>query len=32
MKIRILELLNKIMSLIIGKVNERWLTLKEFSE
>ena len=30
--IRILELLNKIMSLIIGKVNERWLTLKEFSE
>ena len=29
MEIRILELLNEIKSLIIGKVNERWLTLKE---
>ena len=32
MEIRILELLNEIKSLIIGKVNERWLTLKEVSE
>ena len=32
MEIRILELLNEIKSLIIGKMNERWLTLKEVSE
>ena len=32
MEIRILELLNEIKNLIIGKVNERWLTLKEVSE
>ena len=32
MEIRILELLNEIKSLITGKVNERWLTLKEVSE
>ena len=32
MEIRILELLNEIKSLIIGKVNDRWLTLKEVSE
>lgn len=32
MEIRILELLSEIKSLIIGKVNERWLTLKEVSE
>ena len=32
MEIRILELLNEIKSLIRGKVNERWLTLKEVSE
>lgn len=32
MEIKILELLNEIKSLIIGKVNERWLTLKEVSE
>ena len=32
MEIRILELLNEIKSLIIGKVNERWLTLTEVSE
>ena len=32
MEIKILELLNEIKVLIIGKVNERWLTLKEVSE
>ena len=32
MEIKILELLNEIKNLIIGKVNERWLTLKEVSE
>ena len=32
MEIRILKLLSEIKSLIIGKVNERWLTLKEVSE
>ena len=32
MEIRILELLNEIKNLIIGKVNERWLTLKEVSK
>ena len=32
MEIQILELLNEIKNLIIGKVNERWLTLKEVSE
>ena len=32
MEIKILELLNDIKNLIIGKVNERWLTLKEVSE
>ena len=32
MEIRILELLSEIKSLIKGKVNERWLTLKEVSE
>ena len=28
MKIRVMELLNEIKTLILGKVNERWLTLK----
>ena len=32
MEIRIVELLNEIKTLILGKVNERWLTLKEVSE
>ena len=32
MEIKILELLNEIKNLIIGKVNRRWLTLKEVSE
>jgi len=32
MEIRILKLLNEIKSLIIGKVNERRLTLKKVSE
>ena len=32
MEIKILELLNEIKNLIIGQVNERWLTLKEVSE
>tara|TARA_Y100001958_G_scaffold156515_1_gene149373 strand:+ start:957 stop:1175 length:219 start_codon:yes stop_codon:yes gene_type:complete len=29
MEIRTIELLNEIKSLILGKVNERWLTIKE---
>ena len=29
MEIRIVELLNEIKTLILGKVNERWLTIKE---
>ena len=32
MEIRIMELLNEIKTLILGKVNERWLTLKEVSD
>ena len=32
MEIRLIELLNEIKTLILGKVNERWLTLKEVSE
>ena len=32
MEIRIVEMLNEIKTLILGKVNERWLTLKEVSE
>tara|TARA_R100000655_G_scaffold45119_1_gene81966 strand:+ start:1476 stop:1694 length:219 start_codon:yes stop_codon:yes gene_type:complete len=32
MEIRIVELLNEIKTLILGKVNERWLTLREVSE
>ena len=32
MEIRIVELLNEIKTLILGKVNERWLTLKEVAE
>ena len=29
MEIRTIELLNEIKSLILGKINERWLTIKE---
>ena len=29
MEIRTIELLNEIKSLILGKVNERWLTIKQ---
>ena len=29
MEIRIVELLNEIKTLILGKVNERWLTIRE---
>ena len=29
MEIRIVELLNEIKTLILGKVNKRWLTIKE---
>jgi len=32
MEIRAIELLNEIKSLILGKVNERWLTIKEVSD
>mgnify|MGYP001213967622 FL=1 len=32
MEIRIVEMLNEIKTLILGKVNERWLTLKEVAE
>ena len=32
MEIRAMELLNEIKTLILGKVNERWLTLKEVSD
>jgi len=32
MEIRVIELLNEIKTLILGKVNERWLTLKEVSD
>ena len=32
MEIRLIELLNEINTLILGKVNERWLTLKEVSD
>ena len=32
MEIRVMELLNEIKTLILGKVNERWLTLKEVSD
>jgi excisionase family DNA binding protein len=32
MEIRAIELLNEIKSLILGKVNERWLTVKEVSD
>ena len=32
MEIRIVELLNEIKTLILGKVNERWLTLREVAE
>ena len=32
MKIRLIELLNEIKTLILGKVNERWLKLKEVSD
>ena len=32
MEIRMIELLNEIKSLILGKVNDRWLTLREVSE
>ena len=32
MEIRAIELLNEIKTLILGKVNERWLTLREVSE
>lgn len=32
MEIRLIELLNEIKTLILGKVNERWLTLKEVSD
>ena len=32
MEIRIVELLNEIRTLILGKVNERWLNLRDVSE
>ena len=32
MEIRVIELLNEIKTFILGKVNERWLTLKEVSD
>jgi excisionase family DNA binding protein len=32
MEIRVVEMLNEIKTLILGKVNERWLTLKEVAE
>ena len=32
MEIRLIELLNEIKTLILGKVNERWLRLKEVSD
>ena len=32
MEIRAMKLLNEIKTLILGKVNERWLTLKEVSD
>ena len=32
MQLRTFELLNEIKTLILGKVNERWLTLKEVSD
>ena len=32
MEIRIVELLNEIRTLIFGKVNERWLNLRDVSE
>ena len=32
MEIILIELLNEIKTLILGKVNERWLTLKEVSD
>ena len=32
MEIRLIELLDEIKTLILGKVNERWLTLKEVSD
>jgi len=32
MEIRMIELLNEIKTLILGKVNDRWLTLKEVCE
>ena len=32
MEIRLIELLNEIKTLILDKVNERWLTLKEVSD
>ena len=32
MEIRLIELLNEIKTLILGKVNERWLTLIEVSD
>ena len=32
MEIRVIELLNEIKTLILGKVNERWLTIREVSE
>ena len=32
MEIRLIELLNEIKTLILGKVNERWLTIKEVSD
>ena len=32
MEIRLIELLNEIKTLILGKVNEKWLTLKEVSD
>ena len=32
MEIRVIELLNEIKTLILGKVNERWLTIREVAE
>ena len=32
MEIRLIELLNEIKTLILGKVNGRWLTIKEVSD
>ena len=32
MEIRIVEMLNEIKTLILGKVNEKWLKLKEVAE